>query len=75
MPQLTIDNKTYDIDQLPDDAKAQISSLQFVEAELQRLNACIAVFQTARKGYINALLPLLAGLDDTATPVTQPLKH
>ena len=76
MPQLTIDNKHYDIDQLPDNARAQVASLQFVDSELQRLNACIAVFQTARMGYLNTLMPLLVGLEDKNAATTQPpLKH
>ncbi len=60
MPNLIIDNKSYDIDQLGDDAKAQVANLQYVETELQRLNATIAVFQTARNAYVAALRPLLA---------------
>ncbi len=62
MPNLIIDNKTYDIDQLPEDAKAQVVSLQFVDAEVVRLNALVAVCLTARNGYINALRPHLAQL-------------
>ena len=62
MPNLTIDNKIYDIDLLPDVAKAQVTSLQFVDAEVQRLNALIAVCLTARNGYISALRPHLAQL-------------
>jgi hypothetical protein len=64
MATLTIDNKTYDLDQLSPQAMAQVKSLQFVDAELERLNATVAVFQTARMGYINALKPHLAGLRD-----------
>jgi len=59
MATLTVNNKSYDIDTLSDDARAQMQSLQYVDAELQRLNATIAVFQTARMAYLNALQPLL----------------
>ena len=62
MATLTIEGKTYDMDLLSDGAKAQVASLQFVDAELARLNAKIAVYQTARNGYINALKPHLAAL-------------
>jgi hypothetical protein len=55
MATLTINDKTYELDQLPPEAMVQIKSLQFVDAELERLSATIAVFQTARLGYINAL--------------------
>ena len=48
---------------LPEDSKAQIFSLQFVDAELARLYATEAVFQIARTGYLSALKPHLAALD------------
>lgn len=62
MPKINIDNKEYDLDDLTDDAKAQLGSLQFVESELQRLAAQTAVLQTARIAYSKALqaaLPVL----------------
>jgi hypothetical protein len=52
---ITIDNKEYDLNTLSDEAKAQLTSLQFVDAELQRLTAQAAAFQTARIAYCNAL--------------------
>ena len=55
MPQITIDNQAYDLDTLSDEAKAQLASLQFVDAELQRMNAQTAVLQTARMAYAKAL--------------------
>ena len=55
MPTIKIDEKEYDLDQLSDDAKAQLASLQFVDAELQRLKAQTAVLQTARMAYSKAL--------------------
>jgi hypothetical protein len=66
MTTVTIDHKDYKLDTLSDDAKAQLQSLQFCDAELQRLSAQTAVLQTARIAYANALklaLPALA--DDT----------
>ncbi len=57
---ITIDNKEYDLDKLSDDAKAQITSIQFVDGELQRLNAQAAVLQTARTAYAKELSELLA---------------
>ena len=59
MPTIKIDDKDYDLDTLSAEAKAQIASLQFVEAELQRLNAQMAVLQTARAAYAKALSDLL----------------
>ncbi len=55
MPTIKIDDKEYDLDQLSDEAKAQLLSLQFVDSELQRLNAKAAVLQTARAAYSKAL--------------------
>ena len=55
MATITIDNQAYDTDTLSDDAKNQLLSLQFVDAELQRLQAQAAVLQTARGVYANAL--------------------
>ena len=47
-------------DQLSDEAKAQLASLQFVDSELQRLNNQAAVLQTARVAYSKALNEALA---------------
>ena len=55
MPTIKIDEKEYDLDQLSAEAKAQLASLQFVDAELQRLKAQAAVLQTARMSYSKAL--------------------
>lgn len=55
MPTIKINDKNYDLDQFSDNAKAQLASLQFVDAELQRLNAQTAVLQTARMAYAKAL--------------------
>lgn len=60
MPNVTIDNKEYDFDALSEDAKGQLISLNFVDGELQRLNAQAAVLQTARVAYGNALNEALA---------------
>lgn len=64
MPNITVDNQDYDLNSLPAEAKAQITSLQFVEAELTRLAAQTAVLQTARIPYRNPLqaaLPMYVG--------------
>ena len=59
MPTITIDNKPYDLDTLSDEANKQLQSLQFVDAELQRLQAQTAVLQTARIAYAKALQAVL----------------
>ena len=55
MTTIKIDDKDYNLETLSDEAKNQLVSLQFVDAELQRLNAQAAVLQTARLAYANAL--------------------
>jgi hypothetical protein len=55
MSTVTIDNIEYALDSLSDDAKAQFTSLQFVDQKLAQLEAEVAVYQTARIGYSNAL--------------------
>ena len=55
MATITIDGKHYNSDILSDDAKNQLASIQFVDGELARLNAQVAVFQTARIAYSKAL--------------------
>ena len=59
MPTIKIDDNDYDLDTLSEEAKAQLASLQFVDTELQRLNAQAAILQTARIAYSNALKELL----------------
>lgn len=60
MPILKIDEKEYELDQLSDTAKAHLGSIQFVDAELQRLSSQTAVLQTARVAYAKALNEALA---------------
>ena len=55
MSTVTIDEVEYELDSLSDDAKAQFTSLQFVDQKLAQLQAEVAVYQTARIGYANAL--------------------
>ena len=55
MPIIKIDDKDYDTEILSEDAKAQLTSIQFVDQELARLQAQAAVLQTARIAYSKAL--------------------
>lgn len=56
---ITIDGKNYELDSLSNEAKAQLASIQFVDAELARLQAQAAALQTARNAYAKALQELL----------------
>ena len=55
MASVNIDGKEYNLEDLSDKAKEQLGSLQFVQAELKRLEGQIAVFRTAAVGYTNEL--------------------
>ena len=50
-----IDGVEHKMDDLNETARAQVQSLRFVDAELARLNAQIAVANTARNAYLRAL--------------------
>ena len=55
MPKITIDEIEYNSEDLTDNGKAQLASLQFLEVQMGRLNSEIAVYQTARNSYAAAL--------------------
>ena len=55
MPEIKINNKSYDVDKLSENAKNQIASLQFVQSEIVRLNAKLAAFKTAEIAYSKAI--------------------
>lgn len=74
MKMIKIDGKDYDLDTLPDDAKAQLQCIQYVDAELVRLGMQTAVFKTARVGYLKALNQVLQAKQTPADPVAQMLK-
>ncbi len=66
MTTIRIDDREYEFESLPAEAKAQLESIRFVDAELQRLGAQTAVLQTARLAYSKALQQSLQpGLGDT----------
>ena len=55
MASINIDGKDYDIDTLSEAAKSQLASLQFVQGELKRIEAQMAVYKTAYAAYSSAL--------------------
>jgi len=58
-PKVTIDEKDYLIEDLSDDAKAQLGSLQVVDQKIATLQQEIAIMQTARNAYAKALAAAL----------------
>ena len=55
MPKITVDGVEYNTEDLSDNGKAQLASLQFLEVQMQKLKNEIAVYQTARNSYVQAL--------------------
>lgn len=55
MPKLTVDGVEYNTEDLSDNGKAQLASLQFLEGQLVKLQNEIAVYQTAKNAYMQAL--------------------
>jgi hypothetical protein len=55
MPKIKINNTEYDTETLPDAAKQQLEMLAFTDAEIRRLQAQLAIAQTARNAYVRAL--------------------
>ena len=55
MADIKINGKDYDVENLSENAKKQIVSLQFVQNEIKRLNAQMAAYKTAEIAYSKAL--------------------
>lgn len=55
MAKVNIDGQEYEFDDLTNEQKAQLISLRFVQDELKRLSAQIAVYKTAERSYSAAL--------------------
>ena len=55
MAKLTLDGKEYDTENLSDNAKAQLASLQFNEVHMNRLRNELAIADTAKIAYTRAL--------------------
>lgn len=59
MPSITIDNLEYDTDTLSPEARQQLEMLVATENRLRELQRDLAITQTARNAYANALKALL----------------
>lgn len=67
MAKVTVEGVEYETENMTDNAKAQLASLQFLEAHIQQIQNEIAIYQTARQTYGKALKKTLeAGASDTA---------
>lgn len=52
---ITIDDKEYTLSSLSDAARAQIVNLQVTDQEMNRLRTQLAIAETARRSYAQAL--------------------
>jgi len=55
MPTIKINGKDYDTDSLSQEATAQLEMLLATEGEIRRLQAQLAIAQTAKNAYAQAL--------------------
>jgi hypothetical protein len=62
MTTIKINDKDYDIDSLSNEAKSQIQMIRLCDLELNRLNAQLAITQTARLAYSKSLQEALPAL-------------
>jgi len=63
---VTIDGKEYALDQLSEEARNQVVNLRVTDQEISRLKQQLAIAQTARTAYANALKRELDGAEATA---------
>lgn len=52
---LTVEDKTYDLEKLSDEARQMLVNVQAAEHELRELDRKAAIAQTAHAAYMNAL--------------------
>ncbi len=71
MSNITIDGKEYDTEELSDNTKAQLNMLSIADQEIARLNAKLAITQTARVAYAKAVGETL----NESTKETKKSKH
>jgi hypothetical protein len=64
MDTININGVDYELDQLSEEAKAQIAALQLVGERLVKAEQEVAILQTARNAYAQALAELLPSEED-----------
>jgi hypothetical protein len=55
MPNITVDGVDYNTEDLSENGKAQLASLQFLEVQMKKIQSELAIYQTARNAYMRAL--------------------
>ena len=59
MTMFTMEGIEYNTEDLSENGKAQLASLQFLEVQMQKIKSEIAIYQTARNVYVDSLKNLL----------------
>lgn len=59
VPKVNVNGTEYNIADLSDEAKMQVQNLRAADAEIRHLNIQLALAQTARNAYIQALQAVL----------------
>ncbi len=67
MATITIDGKSYDLDEFSDEAKARLASLQIVEQKIMDLNNDLIILRTARSTYAKGLSEVLPAPKENET--------
>lgn len=70
---LTIDGKEYDLDKLSEEARNQVVNLRVTDQEIARVKQQLAIYQTARSTYAQALKKALPEVD--AAEFQEPTAH
>lgn len=55
MPKITVEGIEYNTEDLSENGKAQLASLQFLEVQMNKIKSEISVYQTARNLYVAKL--------------------
>jgi len=55
MPKITIDGLDYNTEDLSENGKAQLASLQFLEFQMRKIQDEIAIYNTAKARYVAGL--------------------
>ena len=67
-PKVTIDGREFLLDDLSEDAKEQLASMNIVDAKIADRQQQVAILQTARGAYGQALAKALAEIDPQSEP-------
>jgi len=65
---VTIDGREFLLDDLSEDAKNELASMNIVDAKIADRQQQVAILQTARNAYAQALAKALAEIDPQSEP-------